>query len=79
MGKATLTGKGRRWLLKGHPWVYRDDFAEVEGTMGELINVNDPSGGSMGWGLYSTQSRIAVRMVTRSKEQPNRAFWLDRM
>ncbi len=79
MGKATLTGKGRRWLLKGHPWVYRDDFAEVEGSMGELINVNDPSGGSMGWGLYSTQSRIAVRMVTRSKEQPNRAFWLERM
>lgn len=79
MGKATLTGKGRRWLLKGHPWVYRDDFAEVEGTMGELIPVNDPSGGPMGWGLYSTKSRIAVRMVTRESEQPNRAFWLGRM
>ncbi|MFT5733774.1 MAG: 23S rRNA (cytosine1962-C5)-methyltransferase [Planctomycetota bacterium] len=79
MGKATLTGKGRRWLLKGHPWVYRDDFAEVEGTMGELIPVKDPSGGSMGWGLYSTQSRIAVRMVTRSSEQPNRSFWEARM
>ncbi len=79
MGKATLTGKGRRWLLKGHPWVYRDDFAEVEGTRGELVPVNDPSGGPMGWGLYSTKSRIAVRMVTRSPEQPNREFWLNRM
>ncbi|MEM8711052.1 MAG: class I SAM-dependent rRNA methyltransferase [Planctomycetota bacterium] len=79
MGKAALTGKGRRWLLKGHPWVYRNDFAEIEGTMGELLPVRDPSGGSMGWGLYSTQSRIAVRMVTRSDEQPNRAFWAGRM
>lgn len=79
MGKATLTGKGRRWLLKGHPWVYRNDFAEIDGSMGELLPVHDPSGGSMGWGLYSTQSRIAVRMVTRSDEQPNRAFWAARM
>ncbi len=79
MGKATLTGKGRRWLLRGHPWVYKDDLAEREGDRGELIPVSDPNGNPMGWGLHSTQSRIAIRMVTRQPEQPNRAFWEDRI
>lgn len=79
MGRATLTGKGRRWLLKGHPWVYKDDLAERDAERGELIPVTDPNGGPMGWGLHSTESRIAVRMVTREAEQPNRAFWADRM
>ena len=79
MGKLILTGKGRRWLHRGHPWVYKDDIASREGTPGELVPVEDPNGGMLGWGLYSTESRISVRMVTRDAEQPNRAFWLARM
>lgn len=79
MGKVTLTGKGRRWLLRGHPWVYKDDVADGGGTPGELVPVIDPNGASMGWGLLSTESRISIRLVTRSEEQPNRAFWAERM
>ncbi|TDJ66334.1 MAG: class I SAM-dependent rRNA methyltransferase [Planctomycetota bacterium] len=79
MGKIKLTGKGRRWQLTGHPWVYVDDILEGQGEAGELLPVEDPNGNPMGWGLFSTSSRIAVRMVTRSPEQPNREFWLGRM
>jgi len=79
VGKITLTGKGRRWLAGGHPWVYADDVAQGEGQPGELVPVFDPNEHPLGWGLLSTRSRIAVRMVTRSPEQPNRAFWLDRV
>ncbi|MCP3915563.1 MAG: class I SAM-dependent rRNA methyltransferase [bacterium] len=79
MGKITLSGKGRRWLLSGHPWVYRDDIADGDGTSGELIPVEDPNGNPFGWGLYSGASRIAVRMVTSEPEQPNRAFWAARI
>lgn len=79
MGKVILSGKGRRWLMKGHPWVYRDDIAEGRGTAGELLPVEDPNGHPLGWGLYSAASRIAVRMVTSREEQPNRAFWAERM
>lgn len=79
MGKATLTGKGRRWLMRGHPWVYRDDLASVEGTEGELVPVEDPNNNPLGWGLYSASSRIALRMVTRDAEQPKRDFWAARM
>lgn len=79
MGAITLTGKGRRWLLSGHPWVYVDDVASGQGEPGELLPVADPAGESMGWGLFSSHSRIAVRMVTRSDEQPKRVFWEERV
>lgn len=79
MGKITLTGKGRRWFLGGHPWVYADDVAAGEGEPGELLPVEDPSGKTIAWGLFSAGSKIAVRIVRRSAEQPNRAFWLERV
>jgi len=76
MGKITLTGKGRRWLARGHPWVYADDVARGRAEPGELVPVEDPAGDAVGWGLYSRGSRIALRMVTRAAEQPSREFWL---
>lgn len=79
MGTMTLTGKGRRWLLNGHPWIYADDVADGEGTPGELVPVFAPQGESLGWALFSARSKIALRMVTREEEQPNRAFWEGRV
>ncbi len=79
MGNVTLSGKGRRWVLNGHPWIYRDDISGGEAEPGELLHVEDPNGNNVGWGLFSASSKIAVRLVTSDKEQPNRAFWLDRI
>ncbi len=75
MGKVTLSGKGRRWVVGGHPWVYADDLVAVEAQGGELVPVHDPAGGVVGWGLYSSRSRIAMRLVSRTAEQPTREFW----
>ena len=79
MGSIILTGRGRRWTLGGHPWVYADDIAEGEGQPGELLAVQDPNGNAVGWGLFSSASKIAVRLVTREAEQPNREFWRARV
>ena len=79
MGRITLTGRGRRWILGGHPWVWADDIAEGEGEAGELLPVFDPNDNPLGWGLFSSASKIAVRLVTRAADQPNRAFWLERV
>jgi len=65
--------------MSGHPWAYVDDIASGSGEPGELVPVDDPNGNPLGWGLFSNSSRIAVRMVTREADQPNRAFWLERM
>ncbi len=79
MAKIKLTGKGRRWVLGGHPWIYKDDIAAGTPKAGELVEVVAPSGDPLGWGLYSDASRIAVRLVTRSPDQPNREFWMHRV
>ena len=79
MGRITTNGRGRRWLERGHRWLYADDVADGEGDRGELLPVSGPNGESLGWGLFSSHSKIAVRLVTRAAEQPNRAFWAERI
>ena len=79
MGKVILTGKGRRWVLGGHPWIYRDDIAGGEAEPGELLPVEDPNGNPLGWGLFSASSKIAVRLVTSEASQPKRDFWAERV
>jgi len=79
MSKAILTGKGRRWVERGHPWVYSDDVGAAEGTPGELVPVFDPNENPLGWALFSSSSRIALRFVTRAQEQPKREFWVERV
>ena len=79
MGRIQLTGRGRRRLQGGHPWVYKDDVAGGEGEAGELVPLSGPDGRPLGWGLLSTHSKIAVRLVTRSADQPDKAFWVARV
>ena len=79
MGKVVITGKGRRWLAGGHPWVYADEVADATAQGGELAPIEDPSGQTVGWGLFSAHSKIAVRLVSRGSEQPNREFWRGRV
>jgi len=79
MGKVTLTGKGRRWVEGGHPWAFRDDVAEAQAESGEIAEVLGPGGRHLGFGAYSHASRIAVRIVSRGREAPDRAFWKERV
>lgn len=51
----------------GHPWVYAQAVARVEGgaTAGSEVDVIDPQGQFLGRGLYSPGSAIAVRLFAR--------------
>lgn len=79
MGKVVLTGKGRRWLEGGHPWAFRDDVASTEAEPGEVAAIEGPGGKALGFGAYSSASRIAVRLVTRGNRAPDRGFWRERV
>ena len=75
-----LTGKGRRWRLSGHPWIYRDDLAEAPALpAGELVAVLDPRGDFLGQAFYSAASRIALRFVTATAEAVDADFWEKRL
>lgn len=79
MGKVVLTGKGRRWIEGGHPWTFRDDVAEAQAEPGEIVAVLGPDGRHLGFGAYSSASRIAIRLVSRGLEEPDRSFWKGRV
>lgn len=78
MGHATLTGRGRKRLLGGHPWIYADDVHSVEAEPGALVALAAPDGTPLGWALFSSKSRIALRLVSRTGAQPDAAFWRAR-
>ncbi len=62
-----------------HLWIYSQAIAEAsEGASpSELLPVRAADGAVIGWGLYSPDSLIAVRMVSFSPERPA-ADWIGR-
>jgi len=77
--RLVLTGRGRRRLDTGHPWIYADDLRDAAAAPGALVLVVDPAGRPRGHGLYSDRSRIAVRLVERAGRRPDAAFWGERV
>ena len=80
--QVTITPKGERALAGGHPWVYE---GEVEGMApavpsadenGCLVDVLSRKGRYLGTGLYSAQSKIRVRIISRNaNDRFDEAFW----
>lgn len=78
MGQATVTGRGRRRFQGGHPWIYADDVHSVEAEPGAVVRVLAPDGAPLGWALFSSKSRIALRLVSRGAQEPGEAHWRER-
>jgi 23S rRNA (cytosine1962-C5)-methyltransferase len=55
-----------RPVWSGHPWVFAQAIARIEGgaVAGDEVTVVDPHGGVLGRGLYTPRSAIPVRMFT---------------
>jgi len=58
-----ITPRGEQRVHGGHPWVYRSDLADVRAQPGDVVNVRNPRGHSVGVALYSSHSKIAIRML----------------
>jgi 23S rRNA (cytosine1962-C5)-methyltransferase len=63
-----VTARGAERWKQGHPWIYRSDVAdEPEKTPG-IVPVTDRKGKFLGQALYSPQSEIRLRLLTRGRE-----------
>ncbi len=70
-----LKKKEERRVLRGHPWIFSNELQEVpKAEPGSLVDVHDASGGFVGRGYFNPQSLIAVRILTRKREEINREF-----
>ena len=74
-----VSPRGEARIRQGHPWIYRADIADASATAGEVVEVLGPRQRSLGRGLYSDQSQITLRMLTRDDEEVDTAFWKRRI
>lgn len=66
----------------GHPWVYQQAVARIEGgaSAGDEVAVLDPSGKLLGRGFYSPGSAIPVRLLVRdATTKLDGAFFRERI
>ncbi len=71
-----------RPLWAGHPWVYAQAIASIDGTpaAGDAVDVVDPQGKWLGAGFYSPKSAFAVRILSRQHgEALDAAFFESRL
>src|SRR5687768_12200616 len=76
---AIVLRRAEERIHNGHPWIYRSDVADVSGTAGDIVTVKATNGRVLGHALFSDQSLITLRMVSR-REAPPAAPWIyDRL
>ena len=78
----TVTKKGTRWVEGGHPWIYAEEILEksAEPENGALADAVSESGKYLGTGLYSRESKIGLRLISRNaNDRFDKAFWRRRI
>jgi len=68
--RVLLRPRQNKQLLKGYPWVFRDQIRAVEGEprTGDVVAIVDDSGHTHGLGLFHESSLIAIRFLTRAMD-----------
>jgi len=62
---AFVSARGEQRLRSGHPWIYRTDIVDARATGGDIVTVIGPRDRVLGQALFSDQSQITLRMMTR--------------
>ena len=70
MATVTIKKGEARSLKAGGLWIYDNEIGKIEGTYenGDMVFVEDFDGYPLGHGFINTNSKIAVRMMSRKKD-----------
>ena len=77
-----VTKKGTRWVEGGHPWIYAEEILSksAEPENGALADAVSENGKYLGTGLYSRESKIGLRLVSRNaNDRFDASFWRRRV
>lgn len=75
-----ITSRAIDRIVSGHPWIYRSDVRETEGIeAGAVVRLRDRKNHFWGQALYSSQSQIALRLLTREEREFDRPFLAARI
>jgi len=76
----TIRPRGIERIVSGHVWIYRADVADATGVEpGAVVRLVDRKQRFWGQALYSSQSQIALRLLTREARPFDRAFLAERI
>ena len=74
-----ITSRGIDRLASGHPWIYRSDVVTSGGTEPGVVRVVDKRNHFWGQALYSANSQITLRFLTREERPFDAAFITERI
>src|ERR1039458_9230700 len=75
----TITKRGVERLASGHPWIYRSDVMPSVAVEPGVVRLLDQKKRFWGQALYSQQSQIALRFLTRDDRPCDAAFLTERI
>lgn len=79
-GSVTISARGEKRLHAGHPWIYRADVVDVRDVSpGGTVTVLGPRARVVGHALFSDQSQITLRMLTRGEAPADLGLWRTRL
>ena len=76
---AIVSPRGEDRIRRGHPWIYRADVVDVAATPGDIVEVMGPRQRFLGRAMYSEASQITLRVLTRTEDEIDDAFWRSRL
>ena len=79
-GRVLLRSGRDQRVRAGHLWIYAGEIEKVQGkpAPGGVVEIADARGRFLGAGYYNPRSTIAVRVMTRQREEPVDAALLRR-
>ena len=78
MEMVRVNKRGADRVRQGHLWIYRSDLVDVAAEGGSIVSVQDERGNFIGQALFSDRSQIALRFLSQSSEEIDRAWWRRR-
>lgn len=70
-----------RRVRAGHPWVFSNEIAAIEGSPagGDVVDVTDARGAFLGRATWNRKSLIAARLLTRGRDEIDHGFFVKRI
>jgi 23S rRNA (cytosine1962-C5)-methyltransferase len=76
---ARVNARGAERWRRQHPWIYRSDILNAPTVEAGAVRVVGSRGEPLGMALWSPTSQIALRMLTKTHEPIDAAFWRARV
>jgi 23S rRNA (cytosine1962-C5)-methyltransferase len=78
-GIVVISARGEQRVRRCHPWIYRADVIDVDAEGGTIVQVIGPRRRTIGYAIFSDQSQIPIRMLTRGEVAADLALLRTRL